>query len=68
MNEHIINKKKKPHFFEIYILKVLKQISYNSSITSNSKQQINSLLCILSKCISKKIMNLKCRNKYYAWN
>ena len=46
------NKKKKTHFFEIFISKVLKQVSQNNGITSNAKQQINSFLCIFAKYIS----------------
>jgi histone H2A len=51
-------KKKKNHFFEIYISKVLKQISQNCGITSNAKQQLNSFLCILSKYISALVFDL----------
>lgn len=46
------NKKKKTRFFETYISKVLKQISSNNGITSNSKQQLNSALCIIARSIS----------------
>ena len=45
--------KKKIHYFETFISKVLKQVSNNAGITSNAKQQLNSFLCILSKYISK---------------
>lgn len=45
-------KKKKNHYFEFFISKVLKQISNDSYLTTNTKQQINSFLCILCKCIS----------------
>ena len=58
METQKVLKKKRQHFFETYILKVMKQISDNSSITSNAKQQINSLLCILTKYISNKVINL----------
>ena len=51
-------KKKKTHFFEIYISKVLKQVSENCGITSNAKQQLNSFLCFLSKYLSKIIIDL----------
>ena len=51
-------KKKKTHFFEIYISKVLKQVSENCGITSNAKQQLNSFLCFLSKYLSKIIIVL----------
>ena len=63
MSENKTVKKKKSHFFEIYILKVLKQISPESSITSNTKQQINSFLCIISKHISYKVMSLSIISK-----
>lgn len=45
-------RRKKNHYYEIYISKVIKQISENCGITSNAKQQLNSFLCILSKHIS----------------
>lgn len=45
-------RKKKNHYYEIYISKVIKQISENCGITSDAKQQLNSFLCILSKHIS----------------
>jgi len=51
-------KKKKTHFFEIYISKVLKQVSEDCCITSNAKQQLNSFLCFLSKYLSKIIIDL----------
>ena len=51
-------KKKKGHFFETYISKVLKQISDTNGITSNAKQQLNSALCILCKFISHKVEEL----------
>ena len=63
MSETKTNKKKKSHFFESHILKVLKQISEESSITSNAKKQINSLICILTKHISNKIMDLTILSK-----
>lgn len=53
-----VNKKKKYHFFETFISKVLKQVSSSSGITSNAKQQLNSALIILSKKISSIIVNL----------
>ena len=51
-------KKKKTHFYEIYISKVLKQVSENCGITFNAKQQLNSFLCFLSKYLSKVILEL----------
>ena len=58
MNKEKTVKKKRSHFFEIYILKVLAQISEHSSITSNAKQQLNSVLCILARHISKIALDL----------
>ena len=56
-------KKKKTHFFEIYISKVLKQVSEDCCITSNAKQQLNSFLCFLSKYLSKIIIDLTIHGK-----
>ena len=53
-----IPKKKTMHFFETYIIKVLKQISYESGITSNAKQQLNSALCIIAKKIASVVIEL----------
>ena len=50
--------KKKNRYFETYISKVLKQVSPNNGITSNSKQQLNSAICIIAKEISNLIMKL----------
>lgn len=50
--------KKKSHYFEIYISKVLKQISEYSAITLNAKQQLNSFLLMILKCICTYIFNL----------
>ena len=50
-------RKKKNHFFEIYISKVLKQIC-DCGITGNAKQQLNSFLCILSRKISNTVLDL----------
>jgi histone H3/H4 len=53
-----IQKKKKTRFFETYISKVLKQLSDTRGITANAKQQLNSALCIISKQISIRTINL----------
>ena len=45
-------KKKKSRLFESYISKVLKQVSDKNGITSNSKQQLNSAICIVARTIS----------------
>jgi histone H3/H4 len=45
-------KRKKSRFFETYISKVLKQVADKNGITSNSKQQLNSALCIVARTIS----------------
>jgi histone H2A len=50
--------KKKFHYFETFISKVLKQVSDTSGITSNAKQQLNSFLCILAKYISRLAIEL----------
>jgi len=54
----LVYKKKKSHLFETYISKVLKQVSEKSGITSNSKQQLNSALYIITKSISTMVLNL----------
>ena len=51
-NKSVAIKKKKSRFFETYISKVLKQVARNNGITSNSKQQLNSALCIVARAIS----------------
>jgi len=43
------NKKKKTRYFETYISKVLKQVSEKNGITSNSKKQLNRMVCIVAK-------------------
>jgi histone H3/H4 len=48
----VVIKKKKSRFFETYISKVLKQVADKNGITSNSKQQLNSTLCIVARTIS----------------
>lgn len=58
MDGQKVIKKKKSHYFEIYISKVLKQITDNSGITSNCKQQLNSALCIITKHISNTALNI----------
>jgi histone H3/H4 len=54
----VVVKKKKSRFFETYISKVLKQLSDKNGITSNSKQQLNSALCIVSRKISSMVVRL----------
>lgn len=51
-------KKKKSRFFEIYIPKIVKNISETNGITNNAKQQFNSVLCFVSKIISNKAYEL----------
>lgn len=50
--------KKKFHYFETFISKVLKQVSDSAGITSNAKQQLNSFLCIIAKYIAKIAIDL----------
>ena len=52
ISNKVLTKKKKSHMFETYISKVLKQISPSNGITNNAKQQLNSVLCFISKHIS----------------
>jgi histone H3/H4 len=49
--------KKHSRFFDIYISKVLKQVSKNE-ITANAKNQLNNLLIIISNLISDKVYYL----------
>ena len=53
-----VSKKKKSRFFETYISKVLRQVSPDNGITSNSKQQLNSALCIVARELSKTVIRL----------
>jgi histone H3 len=43
---------KRSHFFESGVYRVLKQLSNNSGITSNAKQQLNNALCIIARNIA----------------
>jgi histone H3/H4 len=45
-------KKKKMRFYEAYISKLLKKIKPKGGITANSKQQLNSVLCSISKILA----------------
>ena len=49
---------KKSHYFEIYILRVLKQISDTNTLTSNAKQQLNSFICIFIKKLCSDVRKL----------
>ena len=51
-------RKKRSRFFETYITKLLKQVSDTNGITTNSKQQLNSAICIISKILSTHIISL----------
>lgn len=57
-NQKLNNKKKRTRFYEIYLTKLLKQVSSENGITSNSKQQLNSILCSTTKLISTKVNQL----------
>jgi len=52
------NKKKKTHLFEIFIVKVLKQISPSNNLTNNAKQQLNSFVCVFLKQLVNILFNL----------
>ena len=58
IKKDIAVKKKKIHFFETYISKILKELSLKNGITSNSKQQLNSAICIIAKQISTTVIKL----------
>lgn len=45
-------KRKKTRYYETYISKVLKSISTDGGITTNAKQQLNSVVCTIAKRIS----------------
>ena len=49
---------KKSHLFELYISKVLKNVSDSNGITNNAKQQLNSILIQIAKIISTKSIEL----------
>jgi histone H3 len=51
-------KKKRTRFYEIYISKLLKQVAGDNGITANSKQQLNSILCSITRIISVKVNEL----------
>ena len=53
-----VMKKKKTRFFETYISKVLKKVSESNGITANSKQQLNSALCLISRLITTTVISL----------
>lgn len=59
----IITKKKKTHFFETYILKILKQTAPEHGITANAKQQLNSAICHLATEITKTALFLTQKSK-----
>tara|TARA_Y100000389_G_scaffold202309_1_gene247243 strand:- start:658 stop:1830 length:1173 start_codon:yes stop_codon:yes gene_type:complete len=52
------NRKKRSRVFETYISKILKRLSPTNGITANSKQQLNSVLCTVSKLICSKVFAL----------
>ena len=59
MNQPTRNgKRKRTRFYEIYLTKLLKQVSSENGITSNSKQQLNSILCATTRLISTKTNGL----------
>lgn len=50
--------KKKSHFFELYITRILKQIDHSFSISNDAKLQLNSFTCILINNICSHIKKL----------
>jgi histone H3 len=57
-NQKLNGKKKRTRFYEIYLTKLLKQVSGENGITSNSKQQLNSILCSITRLVSTKVNEL----------
>jgi histone H2A len=51
-------KKKHSRFFEIYITKILQQVSPENGIDTNAKQQLNTSICILCRKISEQALAL----------
>ena len=50
--------KKKSHYFELYITRVMKQISDTNTLTLNAKQQLNNFICIFINRLSSDIHKL----------
>ena len=50
-----LNKRKRTRYYEVYLSKLMKQVSPENGITSNSKQQLNSILCSITRIISSKV-------------
>ena len=57
-NKSLMTKKKKFRYFDSYISKVLKEVSAESGITNNAKQQLNSVLIMFSKTIANNSLEL----------
>ena len=53
--QKLISKRKRTRYYEVYLSKLMKQVSDENGITSNSKQQLNSILCSISRIISSKV-------------
>ena len=53
-----VTRRKRTRFYEIYLSKLLKQVSEDNGITSNSKQQLNSVLCLISRLLATKVNDL----------
>lgn len=56
--QKVSTKKKKSRFYETYISKIIRHISEKNGVTSNAKQQLNSVLCHISRIIAQTIINL----------
>lgn len=54
----LTTKRKKFRYFDSYISKVLKEVSAESGITNNAKQQLNSVLIMFSKTIANNSLDL----------
>lgn len=50
--------KKKSHYFELYVTRVMKQVSDKNTLTLNAKQQLNSFICIFINRLASDIIKL----------
>ena len=53
-----LSKKKKFRYYDSYISKVLKEVSKESGITNNAKQQLNSILITFARKIAENALEL----------
>lgn len=58
-----MDKTKSSRYFDTFISKVLKQVSNEYSITLNAKQQLNSVLCYITRDICNSVFNMVMMSK-----